>query len=88
MDERKGAAYSIKAKMAVQDPGGNSQSPHHTKTIPSRSTYGPMEIRRREYDDARSGKMSEEQMRRVDINPAKVRPSGVTGAGMPAHDRP
>jgi hypothetical protein len=59
--ERKGAAYRIKASMPVQDPGGNSQSPHHTKTISS-------------FKDT--------------VDRGKVRPSGVTGAGMPAHDRP
>lgn len=57
---------------------------------PYNNLVAAMDIRGREYDDARAGRMSAEQMNRVGIDSSKypVRPAGVTGAGMRHHPRP
>ena len=65
--ERKGAAYRVKA---TRPAGSHAEHEQVTKTTSYYNNLaGAMDARTREYESARAGRMTAEEMQRVDIDP-------------------
>lgn len=73
--ERKGASYKITEKRAASSHAEHTQRTNATVASEmyggEKRSYAPMDIRAREYADAKAGRMSKAEMNRVGIDHSK-----------------